>query len=95
MFIRKPLGVTPILQVLRGIFQDKDDYETRVWLIDANRTEKDICKIFFLQNFPHSLTIHLLVCRDDLEAPLETSSDRYHLHYTLSESFAPYTMLAY
>jgi nitrate reductase (NAD(P)H) len=42
-------GVTPILQVLRGIFQDKDDFETRVWLIDANRTEKDICEIFFLQ----------------------------------------------
>ena len=37
-------GVTPILQVLRGIFLDKEDTETRVWILDANKTEEDICK---------------------------------------------------
>lgn len=35
-------GVTPILQVLRGIFEDAEDVETRVWLLNGNRTVEDI-----------------------------------------------------
>jgi len=35
-------GVTPILQVLRGILDDAEDVETRVWLLDGNRTGADI-----------------------------------------------------
>ncbi|CCM02701.1 uncharacterized protein FIBRA_04807 [Fibroporia radiculosa] len=34
-------GITPILQVLRSIVHDRAD-ETRVWLIDANKTDADI-----------------------------------------------------
>lgn len=37
-------GITPILQTLRGIFMDNEDKSTRVWVLDANRTEEDICK---------------------------------------------------
>lgn len=35
-------GITPILQVLRGIFLDQEDTETNVWVLDANKTEQDI-----------------------------------------------------
>ncbi|KAF9045792.1 nitrate reductase [Hymenopellis radicata] len=35
-------GITPIIQVLRGVFNDQDDHKTEVWLIDANKTEEDI-----------------------------------------------------
>ncbi|TFK98170.1 hypothetical protein BDV98DRAFT_573190 [Pterulicium gracile] len=35
-------GITPILQTLRGIFMDNEDKSTRVWVLDANRTEEDI-----------------------------------------------------
>lgn len=35
-------GVTPILQVLRGIFDDAEDVETRVWLLNGNRMVADI-----------------------------------------------------
>ncbi|CAE6377591.1 unnamed protein product [Rhizoctonia solani] len=35
-------GVTPILQVLRSVLEDDTDHETRLWLLDSNRTEQDI-----------------------------------------------------
>ncbi|KAH9836836.1 uncharacterized protein C8Q71DRAFT_707679 [Rhodofomes roseus] len=35
-------GITPILQVLRGVLHDPALEHTRIWLIDANRTEEDI-----------------------------------------------------
>ncbi|KAF9455798.1 hypothetical protein BDZ94DRAFT_1276612 [Collybia nuda] len=35
-------GITPMLQVLRGVFQDKEDTETKVSLIYANKSEIDI-----------------------------------------------------
>ncbi|EIN13058.1 nitrate reductase [Punctularia strigosozonata HHB-11173 SS5] len=35
-------GITPILQVLRGIFEDETDDRTQVWLICSNKTEHDI-----------------------------------------------------
>ena len=34
-------GITPILQIIRSIFQDAQD-ETKVWVLDANKTETDI-----------------------------------------------------
>lgn len=38
-------GITPILQVLRGIFEDPLDTETKVWVLDVNRYLDDIlCK---------------------------------------------------
>lgn len=38
-------GITPILQVLRGIFEDESDNETKVWVLDVNRHFDDIlCK---------------------------------------------------
>ncbi|KAF6758031.1 hypothetical protein DFP72DRAFT_962389 [Ephemerocybe angulata] len=38
-------GITPILQVLRGVFEDEDDTSTKVWVIDVNRFAEDIlCK---------------------------------------------------
>lgn len=36
------IGITPIIQVLRGIFTDASDPGTNVWIIDANKTEEDI-----------------------------------------------------
>ncbi|KAH9810450.1 hypothetical protein DFH28DRAFT_986049 [Melampsora americana] len=30
-------GVTPIIQVIRGVLEDETDSETKMWLIDANR----------------------------------------------------------
>lgn len=35
-------GITPILQVLRGILQDTSDTTTEIWVLDANRTIDDI-----------------------------------------------------
>ena len=35
-------GITPILQVLRGVLQDEDDKHTEVWVLDSNRTFEDI-----------------------------------------------------
>lgn len=35
-------GITPILQVLRAIFADPTDTSTRVWVLDANKSEADI-----------------------------------------------------
>ncbi|EGG10841.1 uncharacterized protein MELLADRAFT_33600 [Melampsora larici-populina 98AG31] len=35
-------GVTPIIQVIRGVLEDETDSETKMWLIDANRTQGDI-----------------------------------------------------
>ncbi|CAE6470025.1 unnamed protein product [Rhizoctonia solani] len=35
-------GITPILQVLRSVLEDDTDHETRLWLLDSNRTEQDI-----------------------------------------------------
>lgn len=36
------LGITPIIQVLRGVIHDVEDNETRLWLINVNKTESDI-----------------------------------------------------
>ncbi|KAJ1309428.1 hypothetical protein OPQ81_006204 [Rhizoctonia solani] len=35
-------GITPILQVLRSVLEDDTDHDTRLWLLDSNRTEQDI-----------------------------------------------------
>lgn len=35
-------GITPIFQVLRAVILDKSDTETKLWLINANKTEADI-----------------------------------------------------
>jgi nitrate reductase (NAD(P)H) len=35
-------GITPILQVIRAVLYDDADKESRVWLIDTNKTEHDI-----------------------------------------------------
>lgn len=35
-------GITPIIQVLRGIIHDVEDSTTNLWLINANKTEQDI-----------------------------------------------------
>lgn len=35
-------GITPILQVLRGILLDPEDSDTKVHVVNANRTEEDI-----------------------------------------------------
>ena len=38
------IGITPILQILRGVLHDPalEHADTRIWLIDANKTEEDI-----------------------------------------------------
>lgn len=35
-------GITPILQVLRGVLQDVEDELTEVWILNANKTFEDI-----------------------------------------------------
>ena len=35
-------GITPILQVLRGIFEDPSDTTTEAWVLDINRYADDI-----------------------------------------------------
>ena len=35
-------GITPILQVLRGIFEDPSDTVTKAWVLDINRELEDI-----------------------------------------------------
>ena len=35
-------GITPILQVLRGIFEDPSDTTTKAWVLDINRDFDDI-----------------------------------------------------
>jgi nitrate reductase (NAD(P)H) len=35
-------GVTPILQVARGILVDTSNNDSKVWILDSNRTEDDI-----------------------------------------------------
>ena len=59
-------GITPILQVLRSIFLDTLDTETKVWVISANKTVQDIlCKdeldALYAQHGPHRLKLHYVV----------------------------------
>lgn len=35
-------GITPILQVLRGVVYDEQDKNTKLYVLNANRTESDI-----------------------------------------------------
>lgn len=42
MTIAPRLGITPIIQVLRGVIHDVADSSTRLWLLNANKTEEDI-----------------------------------------------------
>ncbi|KAI6043890.1 hypothetical protein EDC04DRAFT_3056554 [Pisolithus marmoratus] len=61
-------GITPILQVLRSIFNDAGDTETRVWVISANRNEEDIlCRDeldrLFAQHGPHRLKLHYILSK--------------------------------
>jgi nitrate reductase (NAD(P)H) len=35
-------GITPILQVLKGVIEDPEDTETEMWCIDANKSIEDI-----------------------------------------------------
>jgi nitrate reductase (NAD(P)H) len=37
-----PLGITPILQVIRGVLQDTSDTLTELWVLTSNKTEVDI-----------------------------------------------------
>ncbi|KIJ15906.1 nitrate reductase [Paxillus involutus ATCC 200175] len=35
-------GITPVLQVLRSVLDDNSDTTTKLWMLNANRTEEDI-----------------------------------------------------
>lgn len=35
-------GITPIFQVMRQILEDPEDKETRIWVLNTNKTEQDI-----------------------------------------------------
>lgn len=35
-------SITPILQVLRGILHDEEDKDTKIWLLNGNKTFEDI-----------------------------------------------------
>ncbi|KAG1716821.1 hypothetical protein ID866_343 [Astraeus odoratus] len=59
-------GITPILQVLRSIFLDEMDTETKVWVISANKAEEDIlCRdeldALFARHGPHRLKLHYVL----------------------------------
>ena len=61
-------GITPILQVLRGVLDDEGD-ETRLWLLVANKTETDI------------LCREELDCMAQLHSNI--SKPRLYVHHTL------------
>lgn len=50
-------GITPIYQVLRAISNDTSDRETRIWLVNANKTETDILLRHELEAFAHRLGV--------------------------------------
>ncbi|KAI9569846.1 hypothetical protein HD554DRAFT_2327805 [Boletus coccyginus] len=59
-------GITPILQVLRSIFLDALDTETKVWVISANKTEQDIlCRdeldTLYARHGPRRLKLHYVL----------------------------------
>lgn len=47
------VGITPIVQVLRGVVHDVEDSETALWLINANKTESDILLRKELEELEH------------------------------------------
>lgn len=53
-------GITPMLQIIRHILNDRTDH-TEIWLIFANRTEEDILLQNILEDFAshHSEQFHL------------------------------------
>lgn len=49
------VGITPIIQVLRGVIHDVEDLETKLWMINANKTIDDI----LLRKELHDLAAHV------------------------------------
>ncbi len=56
-------GITPILQVARGVIWDKGDTETEIWIIDANKSLEDIREFMALQ---YCHTRNLFQCTENI-----------------------------
>ncbi|KAL7410259.1 hypothetical protein BDY24DRAFT_400640 [Mrakia frigida] len=55
-------GITPILQVLRAIFEDDQDTETKIWIVNGNKSYDDIlCREeldLYLESHKHRYSLH-------------------------------------
>jgi nitrate reductase (NAD(P)H) len=73
-------GVTPILQVARGILVDTSNNDTKVWILDSNRTEDDILCREELdrmgQEFEDRCKIHYTLTRESIPDGLAYSKGR-------------------
>ncbi|KAG8850282.1 hypothetical protein FRC20_002092 [Serendipita sp. 405] len=78
-------GITPILQVLRAVLNDKEDRETKLWLLDSNRTEQDI----LCREELDALYVHHGQSRHLQNPPHRngraTDNYRFLIHHTLSK----------
>jgi nitrate reductase (NAD(P)H) len=82
-------GITPILQVLRGIYEsdDADEEKPECWVIDSNRKEEDIresARSLVMKTNLTRLTMNASsVCRDTLNT-LSSLSSKLKVHHSLS-----------
>ena len=80
-------GITPVLQVLKGVIEDPEDTDTEMWCINANKSLEDIRE---LQRSPQcepkliKSNASELVCREELDELVKKSNGRFKLHHTLS-----------
>lgn len=81
-------GITPILQVLKGVIEDPEDTETEMWCIDANKSFEDIRECLEESKGETTKLIHFYtlkpVCREELDELVKKSNGRFKLHHTLS-----------
>ncbi|THH09687.1 hypothetical protein EW146_g8611 [Bondarzewia mesenterica] len=66
-------GITPIIQVIRSVLEDETDTETKLWLIDANRTR-------------HRSTEKDILLYDELQNWVRAKSERFKVHHVLSKA---------
>lgn len=79
-------GITPIMQVLQGVFTDEEDSSTEVFVVNGNRNEHGLSLLIFGVDrcLPYLVTDILM--REELDQLLAThgESKRLRIHNTLS-----------
>ena len=77
-------GITPIMQVLEGVFADSDDSTTECWVVNGNRNEHG--QFSSIEHECTSFPLTDILMREDLNRLLEVHgpSQRMRLHNTLS-----------
>jgi len=82
-------GITPILQVLRSILHDPSDTETRIWLLDANRTEADILCRAELNELQARHSMRFVLNHTLTSPPLDWSQGRGRITYEMLVAHLP------